>query len=173
MIYRAYWDLDYNQQHFYSKRLFVYRICIIHIGLGKPKVCVNLFGIGKAIKLLFKGGGKRKTLNLTLTLCFLYAFGFCNQAKSLTPTLKILLVPLCEAAANQLQQSKGCCGISHLLGFVQRSKPCTGIRALNWLVTYWEPCIKRRNCHYRTSPIGYWGKCSTIGWYKVLGFLYL
>ena len=27
----------------------------------KPKVCVNLFGIGKPIKLLFKGGGKRKT----------------------------------------------------------------------------------------------------------------
>ena len=32
----------------------------------------------------------------------------------------------------------------------------------NWLVTYWEPCIERRNCHYRTSPIGYWGKGSTI-----------
>ena len=24
-----------------------------------------------------------------------------------------------------------------------------------------------------TSPIGYWGKGSTIGWYKVLRFLYL
>ena len=23
------------------------------------------------------------------------------------------------------------------------------------------------------SPIGYWGKGSTVGWYKVLGFLYL
>ena len=34
----------------------------------------------------------------------------------------------------------------------------------NWLVTYWEPCIKKRNCHYRTSPIGYWGKDSTVGW---------
>ena len=43
----------------------------------------------------------------------------------------------------------------------------------NWLVTYWEPCIKRRNCHYRTNPIGYWGKGLTIGWYKVLGFVYL
>ena len=43
----------------------------------------------------------------------------------------------------------------------------------NWLVTYWELCIKRRNCHYRTSPIGYWGKGSTVGWYKVLRFLYL
>ena len=36
-------------------------VCIILIGLGKPKVYVNLFGIGKPIKLPFKGGGKRKT----------------------------------------------------------------------------------------------------------------
>ena len=35
-------------------------VCIILIGLGKSKVCVNLFGIGEPIKLLFKGGGKRK-----------------------------------------------------------------------------------------------------------------
>ena len=33
--------------------------------------------------------------------------------------------------------------------------------------------LKRRGCYYRTSPIGYWGKGSTVGWYKVLGFLYL
>ena len=62
-------------------------------------------------------------------LRFLYALGFCNQAKSLAPTLKILLVFLCEAAANQLQQSKGCYGVSHVLGFVQRSKSRIGIRA--------------------------------------------
>ena len=43
----------------------------------------------------------------------------------------------------------------------------------NWLVTYQEPCITRRDCHYRTSPIGYWGKGSIVGWYMVLGFLYL
>ena len=42
-----------------------------------------------------------------------------------------------------------------------------------WLVTYCEPCIERRDCHYRTSPIRYWGKSSTISWYKLLGFLYL
>ena len=36
-------------------------VCIILIGLGKPKIYVNLFGIGEPIKLLFKGGGKRKT----------------------------------------------------------------------------------------------------------------
>ena len=133
--------------------LFVYRFCIILIGLGKLKVYVNLFGIGEPIKLLFKGGKKK---NLTLErfirfsfwnpslllqkkeflLHFLYAFGFYNQAKSLAPTLKILLVFLCEAAANQLQQSNGCCEVSHVLGFVQRSKLRTGIRTTDWLVTY-------------------------------------
>ena len=35
-------------------------VCIIIIGLGKPKVCVNLFGIGETIKLLFKGCRKKK-----------------------------------------------------------------------------------------------------------------
>ena len=43
---------------------------------------------------------------------------------------------LCETAANQLQQSKGCYGVSHVLEFVQMSKPRTGICALDWLVTY-------------------------------------
>ena len=42
---------------------------------------------------------------------------------------------------------------------------------IDWLITYWELCIERRDCHYKTSPIGYWAKGSTIGWYKVLGFL--
>ena len=124
-------------------------VCIILIGLGKPKVCVNLFGIGEAIKLLFKGGGNRKIQTLEsfirfsfwnpglllqkkeFLLHFLYAFGFCNQVKSLAPTLKILFVFLCEIAANQLQQSKGCCGVSHILGFVQRSKPHIGITYLD------------------------------------------
>ena len=36
---------------------------------------------------------------------------------------------LCEAAANQLQQSKECCGVSQVQGFVQRSKSCTEICA--------------------------------------------
>ena len=168
-------------------------VCIILIGLGKPKVCINLFWIGEPIKLLFKGGGKKKKKNPTLEsfkrfsfrnptlllqkkeflLHFLYTFGFCNQAKSLAPTLKILLVFLCEVAANQLQQSKGCCEISHVLGFVQKSKPRTRICTSDWLVTYWEPCIKIRDCHYKTSLIGYWGKGSIVSWYKVLRFLYL
>ena len=53
------------------------------------------------------------------------------------------------------------------------SKPRTGICASNWLVKYWELCIEKRDCHYKTSLIGYWGKGSIVGWYKVLGFLYL
>ena len=39
-------------------------VCIILIRLRKPKVCVNLFGIGEPIKLLLKGGGKKKNLTL-------------------------------------------------------------------------------------------------------------
>ena len=91
-------------------------------------------------------------------MCFLYAFEFCNQAKFLALTLKILLVFLCEAAIYQLQESKGCCGVSHVLGFMQRSKSCTRIHASDWLIMYWELCNKRRDCHYRTSPIRYWDK---------------
>ena len=43
----------------------------------------------------------------------------------------------------------------------------------NQLVPYWELCIEMRDCHYKTSPIGYSGKGSTVGWYKVLWFFYL
>ncbi len=28
-------------------------ICIIFIGLGKPKICINLFGIGEPFKLSY------------------------------------------------------------------------------------------------------------------------
>ena len=28
----------------------------------------------------------------------------------------------------------------------------------------WELCIKKGNYHYRTIPIGYWGKDSIVGW---------
>ena len=38
---------------------------------------------------------------------------------------------------------------------------------------YWEPCIEMRDCHYITSLIGYWGKGSIVGWYKILGFILL
>ena len=44
---------------------------------------------------------------------------------------------------------------------------------IDWLVTYQEPCIEMRDYHYITSPIGYWGKVLTVGWYQVLRFLLL
>ena len=44
---------------------------------------------------------------------------------------------------------------------------------IDWLVTYLEPCIERGDCHYITSLIGYWGKGSIVGWYKILGFILL
>ena len=34
----------------------------------------------------------------------------------------------------------------------------------NWLVTYLGAVHQKGNCHYRTSPIGYWGKGLTVGW---------
>ena len=34
----------------------------------------------------------------------------------------------------------------------------------NWLVTYLETVHQKGNCNYKTSPIGYWGKSSTVGW---------
>ena len=45
-------------------------VCIILIGLGKPKVCVKLFGIGEPIKFLFKGGEKKKNLTLESIIRF-------------------------------------------------------------------------------------------------------
>ena len=104
------------------------------IGLGKSKICVNLFGIGEPINLLFKRGGKKKNLILGSFI----RFSFWNPSLLLQKKEFLLrfLVFLCESAANQLQQSKGCCGVSHVLGFVQRSKLRTGIRASGWLVTY-------------------------------------
>ena len=49
-------------------------------------------------------------------------------------------------------------GVSHVLGSVY-----------NWLVTYWDVCIELEDYHYNTSPIGYWGKGSTVGWYFGIG----
>ena len=38
---------------FYSTKAICLWVCIILIGLGKPKVCVNLFGIGEPFKLSY------------------------------------------------------------------------------------------------------------------------
>ena len=51
--------------------------------------------------------------------------------------------------------------LSRVLGSAQLVSHVLG--AVHW----------KRDYHYKTNPIGYWGKGSTIGWYKVYGFLYL
>ena len=60
--------------------------------------------------------------------------------------LKILLVFLYEAVANQVQQLKDCCGVSHILESVPKKKS-------------------------RSSPIGDWNKGSTIDWYFGIGLV--
>ena len=80
-------------------------------------------------------------------LC-LFTIGFCNQASSESLSCDELK----NFATNNLLK---------LVIEVAYWDPC------NWLVTYWELCIQRRDCHYRTSPIGYWGKSSIVGWFKV------
>ena len=52
------------------------------------------------------------------------------------------------------QQPLQVAGVSHILGSIH-----------HWLVMYWDSCIERKDCHYNTSPIGYWGKGSNVGWY--------
>ena len=58
------------------------------------------------------------------------------------------------------------------LHYVDELKNFVANNLLSWCLKS-RTGIRATNCHYRTSPIGYWGKGSTIGWYKVLGFLYL
>ena len=81
--------------------------------------------------------------------------GFCNQGVSWSSSFG-WTEELCSQHLSQV-------GV-----LVTYWDPC-----INWLVTYLEPCIEMRNCHYITSPIVYWGKGSTVGWYWVLGFLLL
>ena len=52
-------------------------------------------------------------------------------------------------------------------------KPHIGIRASIGYSRTGSRALKRRDCHYRTSPIVYWGKGLIVGQYKVLRFLYL
>ena len=91
---------------------------------------------------------------LVKKLVCLYTVGFSNQGASRSSS--------CDELKNFAANN-----------FLQLVIEVTYQDPRNWLVMYWEPCIRRRDCHYRTSPIGYWGKGSTVGWYKVLGFLYL
>ena len=68
--------------------------------------------------------------------------------------------------------------VDELMNFVANNLLQVGVLVtywdpcIDWLVTYLEPCIEKIDCHYIISQIMYWGKGSTIGWYKVLEFLY-
>ena len=170
---------------------------------GRIEICLNQY-LKDIISHLLQGFSKRETLCLCsqgfvtkfslfhqikeFLLYFLYAFGFCNQVNSLAPTLKIFLVFLCKAIANQLQQSKGCCGVSHVLEIMQRSQSQTRIHAKDQSQTRIHAkdqsqirglCIKGKKATTRSSPIVYWSKGSTIIWYFGIGqgswkdFLYL
>ena len=48
--------------------------------------------------------------------------------------------------------------VDELKNFTANNLPQVGV-----LVTYWDSCIERRDCRYNISPIGYWGKGSTVG----------
>ena len=81
--------------------------------------------------------------------------GFCNQVASWSSSCG-WTIKLCSQHLSQVGM------------LVMYLDPC-----IDWLVTYWEPCIKRRDYHCITSPIRYWGKGSTVDWYKVLRFFLL
>ena len=49
-------------------------------------------------------------------------------------------------------------GVSHVLGFVQSVSHKLEVCAL-----------KGKKATTRSSPIGYWRKCSTVGWYFGIG----
>ena len=50
--------------------------------------------------------------------------------------------------------------IDKVKNFATNNLPQVGV-----LVMYWDLCIERRDYRYNTSPIKYWGKGSTVGWY--------
>ena len=100
------------------------------------------------------GNNLPQFISLVKKLLCLCIIGFCNQGASRSSS--------CDKLKNF--------ATNNLLQLV--------IKVAYWnlrnqLVMQWESCIKRRDCHYRSSPIGYQGKGLTIGWYKVLRFFYL
>ena len=50
--------------------------------------------------------------------------------------------------------------IDKVKNFATNNLPQVGV-----LVMYWDLCIERRDYRYNTSPIKYWYKGSTVGWY--------
>ena len=88
------------------------------------------------------------------SLCRSYCV-FTLRVLWLKSFLIFIINELKNFAANNLLQV---CGVSHVLVSVH-----------HWLVTYWNLCIEWRDCRYNTSPIEYWGKGSTVGWYYEIG----
>ena len=78
--------------------------------------------------------------------------GFCNQGVSWSSSFE-WTGELCNQHISQV-------GV-----LVMYLDPC-----INWLVTYLELCIEKKDCHYITSPIGYWSKGSTVGCFDNSGF---
>ena len=140
----SWWVSEYNQQYFILRDYLFMSLYNLYRTRKAQFLCKPNWNrrayLKRPIKLLFKiMRWIKKILTLEsfirfsfwnsslllkkkeILLCFLYVFGFCNQTKFLAPTLKILLVFLCETIANQLQQSKGCYRVSHILRYVQKS----------------------------------------------------
>ena len=84
--------------------------------------------------------------------------GFCDQASSWSSSCG-----LTEELCNQQPSLVG--DWSRILGSTQLVCHVLGSCALKGEIVITEETIN--------SPIGYWGKGSTVGWYKVFEFLYL
>ena len=84
--------------------------------------------------------------SLCRKLLRLYAKGF------VTKELPDLHCWWFEELCSQQSPSSWC--VSHVLGSMHY-----------WLITYWDSCIEWRDYRYNTSPNGYWGKGSIVGWY--------
>ena len=165
-------------------------VCIILIGLGKPKVCVYIFGIGEIIELLFKQGGRRKKKkNLNLRE-FHKVFILKPQ------TISYKRKSTCQVSCTSLGSvTKQILSHHHLRSYwyfyvkllqinyinqrvvvelVTYWDSCKGLSHVlrsvhHWLVMYWDSCIERKDCRYNISPIGYWGKGLTVRWYFGIG----
>ena len=110
----------------------------------KLKVCVNLFGIGEPIKLLFKGGGKKK--NLTLERFIRFSF---------------------ETLASSYRRKSSCCVSYTPLGSVTKQS----LLHQHWR-SYWCFDVKLLQINYNNQRVAvelvtYWDSCKGVS--HVLG----
>ena len=158
-IYRELWNSYFQICFSCISKLFVYGFFFITLDIykdyfkGRLKWC-NLMQSDYSLKLWLETICPSLSLSLVEVVVFMRQ-GFCNQGAFWSSFFR-WAEELCSQHLSQV-------GV-----LVTYWDPY-----IDWLVTYLEPCIERRDCHYITSPIVYWGKGSTVGWYKVLGFLLL